>query len=212
MGDRPTAALPKELAVVGLSPASRSDAYSWLDATFLNNLGLPTLARSGFGLLRFQEDIMANRVSASMVLGGFITTPDLTELADIISDEGLSIEWDGEPFEPTHRTVGEPLELCAHEVAWGRLETLESWCVTKKLPFARWSGAYPGQWGPERVVFTGEGEPASYAADDDDYVVICRQMVGRLGSMAAILAHFEAADFKVPSLVVEGDPDNATAA
>ena len=152
---------------------------------------------------------MADRVSASIVVGGTITASDYAELAEIIADEGLSIEWDGERVEPTHRTVGEALSLYAHEVAWGRFETLEAWCVDKKLPFARWSGAYGGEWGAERVVFTGAGKPTSYAADEDDRVVIDRGTVEQLGSIEAITAYFDAADCAVPPLVVEGDAGDA---
>ncbi|MDI1297011.1 MAG: hypothetical protein PSY12_14220, partial [bacterium] len=50
------------------------------------------------------------------------------------------------------------------------------------LPFARWSGAYCGQWGTERAVFTGAGKVQSYAADEDDYLLIGRCTVERLGS------------------------------
>ncbi|MDR7156153.1 hypothetical protein J2W40_002991 [Sphingobium xenophagum] len=40
----------------------------------------------------------------------------------------------------------------------------------------------------------------SYAADEDDYILICRCTVDRLGSYEAILAHFAAGDFAVPPL------------
>lgn len=154
---------------------------------------------------------MADRVSASIELGGSLTAADYNELSEIIASEGLSIEWDGEPFEPDHRTVGASLSLYAHEVAWGRFDMLEAWCLERKLPFTRWSGAYAGQWGAERVVFTGEGEPVSYAADEEDYVVIGRGTVEKLGSLDAIIAYFDAADTHVPPLVVEGDPSDAPA-
>src|SRR3546814_8432995 len=86
----------------------------------------------------------------------------------------------------------------AHEVAWGRFEELEAFCVRNALPFSRWSAAYPGQWGAERVVFPGGGEPRSYAADEDDYILIGRCTIARIGGFAAIIAHFDAADFAVP--------------
>lgn len=149
---------------------------------------------------------MADRVSASIVLGGSLTATDYAELCEVIACERLSVEWDGEPFEPKHRAVGEPLRLYAHEVAWGRFETLEAWCVEKKLPFARWSGAYAGQLGAERVVFTGEGEPNSYAVDEEDCVVVDRQTVEKRGSIEAILTYFDAADAAIPPLAVEGEP------
>ena len=147
---------------------------------------------------------MADRVSASIVLGGTISTFAFAELAKIIEQEGLSTEWDGEPFQPSDITEGQPLSLHAHEVAWGRFEALESWCVANAMPFTRWSGAYAGQWGAERVVFIGAGEPTSFAADEDDYVLIGRDTAERLGSIEAIRAHFDAADFVVPPLVIGG--------
>jgi hypothetical protein len=150
---------------------------------------------------------MADRVSASITLGGKITTSDYDALAEIVVGEALSVEWDGETFELAHRTVGESLGLYAHEVAWGRFETLETWCVEKKLPFVRWSGAYASQWGAQRVVFMGQGEPTAYAADEDDCVVICRETAEKLGSIEAIRAYFDGADFMVPPLIVDGDPD-----
>lgn len=97
----------------------------------------------------------------------------------------------------------------AHEVAWGRFEELEAFCVANALPFARWSGAYAGQWGAERTVFTGSGEPHGYAADEDDYILIGRCTVERLGSIEAVIAHFDAADFAIPPLAAVSDEDFA---
>lgn len=49
-------------------------------------------------------------------------------------------------------------------------------------------------------MFNGAGEVQSYAADEDDYILIGRCTVERLGSYEAILAHFAAGDFAVPPL------------
>ncbi len=154
---------------------------------------------------------MADRVSASIVLGGALDTAAFAELVQIISNEGLSLEWDGEPFEPQHRVIGQSLGLYAHEVSWGRFSELEDWCVTRRLPFARWSGGYAGQWGPERVVATGDGMLTSYAATESDEVVIGRDAIVKLGSFDAVLAHFDAAEILVPPLIVEGDAIGAAA-
>ena len=80
---------------------------------------------------------MADRVSASITLGGSVYPPDYAELADIITAEGLSTEWNGEPFAPDQRTQDEPLRLFAHEVAWGQFEELEAWRVEHGVPFPR---------------------------------------------------------------------------
>jgi hypothetical protein len=153
---------------------------------------------------------MADRVSASIIIGGTVSASAFAELVEIIAAEGLAIEWDGEPFEPRHRSVGQPLSLYAHEVAGGCFDELEAWCSTQELPFVRWSGGYSGQWGPERVVHTGRTTPISYAVTDDDEVVISREVVDALGIYEAVIAHFEAADFVVPPLIVEGDPLDAS--
>jgi len=152
---------------------------------------------------------MADRVSASIMIGGTLGAAEFEELTDLIASEGLAIEWDGEPFEPHHHVPGEPLRLFAHEVAGGSFGDLESWCRSHGLPFVRWCGGYPGQWGPERVVATGGGSATSYAVTEDDEVVISRSTVEKLGSFEAVLAHFDAAEFTVPPLVVRGvDADN----
>ena len=148
---------------------------------------------------------MADRVSASIVLGGALTKSAFADLVVIIGNEGLSIEWDGGAFEPHHRTIGQPLSLYAHEVSWGYFNELESWCLANHIPFARWSGGYGGEWGPERVVHTGDGMRHSYAVTEDDVVFIAREALEKLGSFEAVLMHFEAADFSVPPLIVEGE-------
>lgn len=150
---------------------------------------------------------MADRVPVTIALGGKVTDGLYSELARIIDLEGLSAEWDGPIFEPAHRTVGEALMLYAYEVAWGRLDALENFCIEHRLPFVRWSGSYPGQWSPERIVFRGDGETVAFMVDESDRVLIDRHDVAARGSIEAILAYFDAAEFIVPPLIVEGDPE-----
>lgn len=157
---------------------------------------------------------MADRVPVSMTIGGHADQSTFAELADLIAMEGLSTEWDGPSFEPGHRTLGEAVSLYAHEVAWGQVETLETFCAEKGLPFVRWSGSYPGEWSAERIIFRGAGTIDSYMVDESDRVMIDRYLVNERGSIEAVLAYFDAAAFVVPPLVVEGDPllgDAATA-
>lgn len=145
---------------------------------------------------------MADRVSASITIGGTLSSALLPEFITLIEQEGLSTEWDGEPFTVRDLSEGAALDLMAHEVAWGRFEAFEVFCVKDALPFSRWSGAYPSQWGTERVVFSGSDEPQSFAADEDDYILIGRCTAERLGSYAALIEHFNAADFAVPPLSI----------
>lgn len=149
---------------------------------------------------------MADRVSASIVLGGTLTASAFADLADLIVAEGLSTEWDGAPFEPGDLEPGKPLSLFAHEVAGGTFDEIEAWCVTNGTPFVRWCGEYAGQWGPQREVFTGSGVPVTYAVTEDGEVVIDRFTIEKLGSLKLILARFDAAEFSVPPLVIRGEP------
>ena len=147
---------------------------------------------------------MADRVSASIALGGIIAAAQLDELTQRITDEGLSTEWDGEPFEASQLTPGEPLQLYAHEVAWGMFDELEAWCREQYVPYVRWSGGYGGEWAAERVVFDGSGDPRSYDADESDRIFVDCATVERLGSIETILAHFDSAEFALPPLVFRG--------
>jgi hypothetical protein len=144
---------------------------------------------------------MADRVSASIEIGGRIGTEHYIELVQIAAGYALALQWGDEPFDGTGLTPGASLELFAYEVAGGQFDDLESFCVENGLAFARWCDGYPGAWNAERVVFTGAGEPVSYAAVED-FVVIGRQTAEALGSYDAIIANFEAADFKIPPLVI----------
>ena len=147
---------------------------------------------------------MADRVSATITIGGTLPADQLLDLVAIINGEGLSTDWDGEEFTVPQLCPGKSLTLMAHEVAWGRFEDLEAFCTSERLPFVRWSGAYAGQWGAERVVFTGSGEPMSFVADEEDSILIDRGTIDRLGTIEAVRAHFDAADFIVPPLRIDG--------
>lgn len=149
---------------------------------------------------------MADRVPASMRIGGSMSVEVFAKFAEMIAFEGLSHEWGGEPFDMARRSVGEPIELFDESCAWGKIDHLEAFCVEHGLPFVRWSGGYPGEWSPERLVFRGSGTVDSYMVDESDRVVIDQRLLTDLGSVEAAVAYFEAAEFKVPALVVDGDP------
>ena len=149
---------------------------------------------------------MADRVPATIRIGGTISAASFAELLHVIAFEGLSAEWGGEHFDAASRIAGEPLALFDESCAWGKIDNLEAFCVEKGLPFVRWSGSYPGEWSAERLVFRGSGAIDSYMVDESDRVVLDRRLLADLGSIEAALAYFDAAGFEVPPLVVEGDP------
>jgi hypothetical protein len=165
---------------------------------------LASTAESGGGawpiaiIRRFE---MADRVSASIEIGGQIAAEHYAELVEIAAGYALALQWGDEPFDGHRIALAASLELFAYEVPGGQFDELEAFCTAHGLAFVRWCDGYPGAWNAERVVFTGRGEPVSYAAIED-FVVIGRQTVESLGSYDAIIANFDAADFVVPPFVV----------
>lgn len=147
---------------------------------------------------------MSDRSSATITLGGALDRDTYLEMAELIALESLSTDWDGPWFTPQELVQGQALRLMAHAVTGGQFDELEAWCVARGVPFARWSGGYPGSWGAERVVFTGQGEPISFTADEDDRILVNQATVEALGTMARLRDHFATAAFVVPPLTVAG--------
>lgn len=144
---------------------------------------------------------MVDRVSTSIVIGGTLPTAHVTTFTRLILDQGLSLEWDGEPFHPGQCTTGSPLVLMAHEVPLGQFDALEAFCIEQGLSFTRWCEGC-ASWGAQRCIFTGQGEMSIFPVDEEDDVLIDRATVMQLGTMEAILAYLDAADFAVPPLVI----------
>ena len=145
---------------------------------------------------------MADRVSASITIGGAVSRDQYQMLCALISDEALCVEWDGDLFTPDARVEGEPLSLYAHEVSWGSFNALEQYCCTQGIPYHRWSGACPGSFGAERIVYDGKRGPFNYDADDDDRIMLTAETIEQLGSMRAIRAYFKPSSFVVPPLAI----------
>lgn len=145
---------------------------------------------------------MADRVSATITIGGNVTKNEYDQLTILIANEGLSLDWDSEPFVPDQRVEGKPLQLCAYDVPWGIFEALEQYCCDNHIAYRRWSGACPGSFGAERIIYDGRSGPYNYDVNDDDLVMLTVQTIEQLGSMRAIRSHLKPAAFEIPPLVV----------
>ncbi len=145
---------------------------------------------------------MADRVSARITIGGAVSCDQYQALCALIQNEALCVEWDGDLFTPNTRVAGEPLHLCAHEVSWGSFNALEQYCCTNGIAYHRWSGACPGSFGAERIIFDGKRGPFNYDADEDDRIVLTAKTIEQLGSMRAIRAYLKPAAFVVPPLEI----------
>jgi len=148
---------------------------------------------------------MADRSSAAIRIGGRLARADLPAFVAAIEIEGVSTDWDSEPFSIDELVEGQPLYLVAHEVAGGMFDHLEDFCHRHGLPFARWSAGCRGSYEPCRVVFDGADYGDAFVANEDDEVLISLEDIEKLGSMAAIRAYFAKANAAVPSLELIGD-------
>ena len=146
---------------------------------------------------------MADRVSVAIRIGGSLPLALLPAFCAAIESDGVCIDWEGTPFDPVLLDQGASLYLAAHDIAWGKFEAIERFCVEHHLLFARWACGAPGSFGPERVVFDG-ARVRSFAASDDDEILISAETVRGLGSFAAVMAHLAAAQLEMPPLRMGG--------
>jgi hypothetical protein len=145
---------------------------------------------------------MADRVSASITIGGMVTKSQFAELTAMIEPHDLRTKWDGDVFTSDQIAQGEPLALHAHETPWGMLDDLEQYCCDNGIAYTRWSGGCAGSFGPERIVYDGKNGPLNYDVDEDDSVVLHGHTIEQLGSMRAIRTYLKAAEIALPPLVI----------
>lgn len=148
---------------------------------------------------------MADRASASIIIGGAIHHSDIPGLIEAISSDGGRADWDGEPLEPSSIRAGETLEACAYELPGGTFDWTEQFCEERGIPYVRNSGSCGGVFGPERVVFTGAGAAVQFDMTENDEIVLARSMIRELGTMEAVEAWFAQAEFAVPPITIIED-------
>jgi hypothetical protein len=146
--------------------------------------------------------IMADRASASIVIGGTISRSTLADLIAAISEDGGRVDWDGHPLDASAVSSGKTLEACAHELSGGMFEWTEEFCEDHGLAYVRDSGSCTGAFGPERVVFTGTGAAVQFDMTESEEIVLARNRILELGSIEAIEAWFELAEFTPPPITI----------
>lgn len=146
---------------------------------------------------------MADRASVAIRIGGSLSPALLPAFCAAIESDGACNDWEGTAFVPEDIDQSAPLYLANHEVAWGRFEAIEAFCVDHGLLFARWAGGAPGGFGPERVVFDGT-TVRSFATSDDDEILVSDETVRGLGSYAAVMSHLAAAELEIPPFRIDG--------
>lgn len=154
---------------------------------------------------------MADRACASMIIGGRIHSMLVPLLIKAIAEDHGRADWEGESVDEAMIVNGQTLEIHAYELIGGMFEVVESFCRQNHLPYVRSSASCNGVFGPERVIYTGEGQPAHFELTESDEVVITRNDLLTLGSIDAAEAWFAAADFAPPPFSIDGGQAVASA-
>ena len=87
----------------------------------------------------------------------------------------------------------------------GIFQETESFCEEHGLPFVRTSGSCSGAFGPERVIFTGDGPAVAYDMTECEEVALTRCGLRALGAIEAAEAWLDAATFMPPPLTIIED-------
>lgn len=153
---------------------------------------------------------MADRASASIVIGGAIARTCVPTLIAAIAADGGRTDWEGEPLDASDVREGTTLQAFASELPGGIFQDTESFCERHGIAFVRVSGSCAGAFGPERIVFTGEAPPVQFDLTEHDEVVLTRSGLRDLGSIEAAERWFASAEFTPPPItIVEDDAPSA---
>ena len=150
---------------------------------------------------------MADRASASIVIGGNIRRSLIPELVDAIDLDGGRADWEGEAVDDSLIVAGKRLEVFAYELSGGIFETIESFCQSHRLPFVRSSGSCAGAFGPERVVFTGSEPGRQFELTENDEVALTRREFRELGSAEAVERWYDSAEFQPSPFAIVDDEE-----
>lgn len=152
---------------------------------------------------------MADRASASIIIGGRLPADRLPDLIAVIEADGGFAGWNEHPVDEAACGSGEALEICGYDLAGGVFDEIETFAQARGLAYVRNSGSCSGAFGPERVVFDGVTPPRLYELNEDGAVVIDRRQLRALGRIDAAEAWFASAEFAPPPLLIIGVPASA---
>lgn len=148
---------------------------------------------------------MADRASASIIIGGSVPRSFLPRLIRAIEEDHGLTGWDGEPVDDRSIVAGQLLEAYAFELPGGIFESVECLCEANNIPFVRSSGSFVGVFGQERVVFDGLHPARHYELNESEEIVLTRRDLIKLGSLEFAEAWFAAADYTPAPIEITDD-------
>lgn len=157
---------------------------------------------------------MADRVDATIQIGGTVPANRIEDLLDAIQAERLGPDWE-ERFccrEDLRRRLGSaegPILLYGREVASGEFDDLQALCVEIGLTYVLSYDGYGAEWSPARRIWrpgsAGDGETCALSGDGGRACVTADDLrhhgFADLDALAAYLKGFDDPD--VPGLVLE---------
>lgn len=161
-----------------------------------------------------KEGGVADRVSASIKLGGDLPVTLLDDPVRLIEDEDLGPDWDG-PFtsEAEIRTYlaggAAGVTLYANEVSSGEFEALQAFCVDYRLTYVLTYDGSGGPWAPGRRIRRPDDRGDGFTCTLDDslgFACISADQIRalQLGSIEDVLAHLERFDLsETPPLTIQ---------
>jgi hypothetical protein len=154
---------------------------------------------------------MANRSSASITIGGSLSRTLLSAFLEAVACDQLCVDYGDRIIEEGDIVSGTPFYGAAASVRGGVFDATEAFCRAHDLRYIRRSDACIGGWDPSVEIYSGAGDASAFNTTSSGAAVITLDDFRRLGRLAAIEAHFAAADFEPGPLVIV-EPDGALAA
>lgn len=145
---------------------------------------------------------MADHSGASITIGGSLSRALLGPFLAAITSDRLCIDYGDRVIDEEDITSGKPLNGASASVRGGQFEETEPFCRKHRLRYIRRSDACVGVWNPSIEIFTGDSAVMDFGATEDGTAVLTLEEFRRLGSLAAIEAHFAAADFDPGPLII----------
>lgn len=152
---------------------------------------------------------MADRASASIIIGGTIPEALIPDLLNAIETNDGRSDWGGEPVTRADIEDGATLTVYADDLAGGIFDTLEATCEAHGIAFVRDSASCGGAFGPERVIFTGAGSSHAYDMTECGDIALTHTAFRGMASLDEISAWFAAATFSPPPVHILADSDGA---
>lgn len=163
---------------------------------------------------------MADRVDATITIGGQVPADRLEELLGVIESEGLGRDWE-ERFQSRDELLAylqdgaEGVTFYGREASGGEFDELAAYCVEAGLTYVLTYDGYGCEWGPARRIRrpgdAGDGVTCSLNADGGTPCVTADDIrFAGLADVEAILEHLRLfADPHVPPLEIGSAEDPA---